>query len=286
MSESEEQSLGSPGPAPGAVPGPPPPGPGRQVRRLLKSRGPNWRPRVLLEAAALAAVVLAIVLLVVSRQTSDSKVTTSVPALPPVTVTPTVTVTPAVAPSVTVTPAFAVTPTVTVTPTLSSSATASVVDTTGTGVASDTLALGLLGGAALFALIGAFYNRITGITGPGGWSITLSPRQKKAAANAASKVTKTHTEAAAASQEQPGAAAATGTQPTESEVTVLTLDYADSLLRAAQTDPPSFLALTAALDIPPEESQFVRENNDIPADLWEPLAERARDRLTHTTPPH
>lgn len=261
---------------------------GPKAESILPSAGPGWRSRIFLELAALVMVVLAVVLLLWPRGTSGSTVTTTVPTLPPVTATPTVAAAPSVTPGATATPTVTITPTVIVTPVAdpSSSVTASVVQTANTGVASDTLIIALLSGAALFALIGAFYNRITGITGPGGWAITLSPAQRKAAAEAVAKTSPARNAGAVtATGEEPGsgppspAAVRDAPQVADSEVTVLTLDYADSLLRTIRTDPPGFLALVAALKIPPQEARLVQMNNDISPELWDFLAQHARSRL-------
>jgi hypothetical protein len=63
--------------------------------------------------------------------------------------------------------------------------------------ASDSAALGLIGLAALLALVAAYYDRITGITLPGGGGITLSAAQQEAAAKAAGKAVQSSLAAAA-----------------------------------------------------------------------------------------
>src|SRR4029077_9926057 len=95
------------------------------------------------------------------------------------------------APAAAVTPTAAVkataaTPTATATPTISAPP-PSEIDTTTFGTASDTLELGLVGLAALFALIACFYNRISAFTGPGGIGITLSSAQKSDASKAVAR---------------------------------------------------------------------------------------------------
>lgn len=63
----------------------------------------------------------------------------------------------------------------------------SEIETQTTGTASDTLELGIVGLAALFALIAAFYSRISAVTGPGGIGITLSSEQKSDASKAVAR---------------------------------------------------------------------------------------------------
>jgi hypothetical protein len=262
----------------------------------------------MLGTISLALTVLAVVLLWVSLETSDTTEVSGPPLLsatPTVTVKPTVTVTPKGGAAVTATPTITVTPTVTVPitppPSVASSApSATVTDTAVKGKASDSLELGLFGLAAFFALIAVFFNRIQSFTLPGGGGITLADPQDASKAVAAAirmrvegsaDVTDPQSVADPAAQlaimariprgESPVTVLDTTRQSAETagQATALTLQYAQTLLNAASKRPADFYALAAAYDLSPQEAESVLVG-EIPEALWSRLAQKALARVT------
>jgi hypothetical protein len=261
----------------------------------------------LLGIVSLALTVLAVVLLWVSLETSDTTEVSGPPVLsvaPTVTLNPTVVVTPSGRKTVTAKPTITVTPTVTVSLTQSPSAassgpSATVTETTVRGKASDSLELGLFGLAAFFALIAVFFGRIQSFTLPGGAELTLADPQAaiKAVAAAismqasqAATVTDPQTVPDPAAQlavmariprgESQGTVVATTKQSAETtgQATVLTLQYARALLNAASKKPADFYAYAAAYDLSPQEAESVLAG-EIPETLWNRLAQKALARV-------
>jgi hypothetical protein len=262
--------------------------------------------RTILAFIAVALIVATFVLRAVTLPTSLVKVvTTPLPAAtatatgaaPAATATPTVTGTPTAPVPATTVPAASVTPAVAASP-------PSETDTTTSGTASDTLELGLLALAGLFALMAVFYKRITAFTGPGGWGITLSPAQKAAASKAVAKKARSRAASSITSSPasgrriEPGARLVQmavkdeGTDPGHaldaakdavqhvSEATLQAAQLAQTLLTAAQASPNEFRALANEWGIPVAESLPVLDG-EISNALWERLAERA---LEETSP--
>jgi len=273
---------------------------------------------IMLATISLALATLAVVLLVVGMETSDTTEVSGPPmvsATPTVTVTPTVIVSPSVgAAVVTARPTITVTPTVTVPITpppgvASSAPSATVTDTVVKGKASDTLELGLLGLAAFFALIAAFFNRIKSFTGPGGIGITLADAQDASEA-VADKIRARAAEVVSADrdddlpdpesvrepasqlaimarmprpQDQATVLHATrDSAETAGQATALTLQYAQTLMNAASKRPADFSALARASGLSSEEAECVLVG-EIPETLWGRLAEQALDKVTQTS---
>jgi hypothetical protein len=268
-----------------------------------------------LVAAALVLAALAVVLRIWNLETSYTQETTGPPTTTPtVTVTPAVTVTPKVVvrpkpktgPPVTATPTLTVTPTITATPILAPSAVATFTDTVSKGTGSDTLELGILSFAAFLALMAAFFKRIASITGPGGIVFTLNPVQRKKASSAVAGRLRASAEKAATRQPPPAdqgeqllqpetARLATSTEHTPDDVveatsetaqqagqaTVLTAQYAETLLRLARTAPEEFGVVASAWGIPAAE-QLTMLAGEIPDSLWDQLAGRALEEVNRS----
>lgn len=266
--------------------------------------------RIIFVVIAVALIAVAVILRVQSVQTS--LVTAKSYPLPTATVSAAAS-SPSAAPTVAVTPTVPVTPTATATPTATttpatSASPPSEVDTTTTSTASDTLELGLLGLAALFVLIAAFYNRISSFTGPGGIGITLSSAQKteaskavaqKARSRAASAVTQ---RAPSSGEVEPGAhlvqmaISEHGTDQVEAldaaqaavqhvgEATLRTVQLGEFLLAVAQKSPEEFRVTAAAWGIPPSEAAPVLAG-EISTALWEQLAGKALDETSPIASP-
>jgi hypothetical protein len=257
--------------------------------------------RIILIFIATALVIVTVVLRIFSMQTSLVTVVASpLPAATATAAAPTTTAT--VTPTATATPTATVAPSVTAAPAASASP-PSETDTTTTGTASDTLELGLLALAGLFALLAVFYNRITAFTGPGGWGITLSPAQKSAASKAVANKARARAESVLTSSHrssgriEPGAHLvqmamdAEGADPPAalnaakcavqhvSEATLQAAQLAQILLTVAQKSPEEFPALATTWGIPAAESTPVLAG-DISDALWDRLAERALDETS------
>jgi hypothetical protein len=267
----------------------------------FQSKGQATTVRFVFVVIAVALITVAVILRVRSVQTS--LVTAKSYPVPSATVSAAASATSA-APAAAVTPTVAVTPTATAAPAATatpatSASPSSETDTTTFGTASDTLELGLVGLAALFALIAVFYNRISAVTGPGGIGITLSSAQKSDASKAVARKARSRAASAvtqpepSSGQVEPGAhlvqmAISGGADQAKAldtaeaavqhvgEATLLTTQLAESLLAVAQKSPEEFHVTTVAWGIPPGEAAPVLAGEISPA-LWNRLADKALD---------
>jgi hypothetical protein len=182
---------------------------------------------------------------------------------------------------------------------------ASVVTAVNRGKASDTLALGLLGFAAVLILAAAFYGRITTITFPGGGSVSLTPEQQQNARKAVAKkvgertrhvhgdsgervepgVYKLAAWALSSTGEDADAVSATAADAVEksSHATQIVISRAQMLLGLGRVSPDALGHAAEAWGISRREWQSILDGT-IPRSVWERLAERALDEVGMETP--
>jgi hypothetical protein len=250
-----------------------------QLRKVL---GASWRARVVLAAMAIVFLAATLALRMAELETSVTIETTqnSTAAVP--------------------TPSE---PESAGRPGSPPSSSTSTKTTTVRGTGSDALELGLIGFATLLALMAIFYDRLSEISGPG-FGIKLAPTQKRDASEAVARRTRARVQQPAATaslrplewpalRQQPAMfrlammASSAAPQQTDavldatqevveqsSQATLRTIDYAESLLRLAQTSPESLRAVAEAWGIP-EAEWLPLMTGTIPTGLWDRLADRA-----------
>jgi hypothetical protein len=144
----------------------------------------------------------------------------------------------------------------------------------------------LLGAGVLLVLAGAFFNRVSKITGPGDIAVEFSPDEKDAAAKAvAARVKDNDPEINRMAKSGDPTNPAKANEATRdlaqmaSKATLDCLQSARALLKVAQTTPEVALTLADEWQIPPDAATAMIHNGEPSPDLWTALADKAVSRL-------
>jgi hypothetical protein len=154
-------------------------------------------------------------------------------------------------------------------------------ETTTVAPFSESVSSTLLGAGVLLVLAGAFFSRVSKITGPGDVAVEFSPDEKGAAAEAVAARVKNNdpevsqmAKSGAAVDPEKADEATEGLAQTASRATLGCLESARVLLKLARTAPDEALALAREWQIPPAVAEATILSGETSTELWAALADR------------